>query len=175
MAFVYACCWTTPPATAGLPHRRPRRPSQRPDPRLQPAAPGPQQRITQPWAACCTCRCSIGACTTTHAGRRQRPSLAGATWGRVLRGRPAMNFTDIDLLGAGPVAEQLARSFDEYWNNQLSVPIQRFLWWQPKASGSDRSPPATARLPAAGAAGQQRAVPAVDAVQTGAAAAAMAR
>ena len=45
-----------------------------------------------------------------------------------------MNFTDIDLLGAGPVAEQLAQSFDEYWNNQLSVPIQRFLWWRPKAS-----------------------------------------
>ncbi|HAJ86902.1 MAG TPA: phospholipase, partial [Pseudomonas sp.] len=51
----------------------------------------------------------------------------------------AMNFTDIDLLGAGPVAEQLARSFDEYWNNQLSVPIQRFLWWQPKASGLDKA------------------------------------
>lgn len=50
-----------------------------------------------------------------------------------------MNFTDIDLLGAGPVAEQLARSFDEYWNNQLSVPIQRFLWWQPKASGLDKA------------------------------------
>jgi len=45
-----------------------------------------------------------------------------------------MNFTDIDLLGAGPVAEQLAQSFDEYWNNQLSVPIRRFLWWQPKPS-----------------------------------------
>ncbi len=51
----------------------------------------------------------------------------------------AMNFTDIDLLGAGPVAEQLARSFDEYWNNQLSVPIQHFLWWQPKASGLDKA------------------------------------
>ncbi|MBK3873350.1 phospholipase D family protein [Stutzerimonas sp. R40042] len=51
----------------------------------------------------------------------------------------AMNFTDIDLLGAGPVAEQLARSFDEYWNNQLSVPIQRFLWSQPKASRLDKA------------------------------------
>jgi len=44
----------------------------------------------------------------------------------------AMNFTDIDLLGAGPVAEQLGKGFDRYWNNQLSVPIQHFLWWQPK-------------------------------------------
>jgi len=37
------------------------------------------------------------------------------------------NFTDIDLLAAGPVAEQLAVSFDQYWNHRLSVPIQQFL------------------------------------------------
>ena len=37
------------------------------------------------------------------------------------------NFTDIDLLGAGPVAKQLAGSFDQYWNHSLSVPIQQFL------------------------------------------------
>src|SRR5690606_29402775 len=34
--------------------------------------------------------------------------------------------------GAGPVAEQLAQSFDQYWNNQLSVPIQHFLWRKPQ-------------------------------------------
>lgn len=39
----------------------------------------------------------------------------------------AFNFTDIDLLAAGPVAGQLAASFDQYWNHQLSVPIQQFL------------------------------------------------
>ncbi|WP_312481885.1 phospholipase D family protein [Stutzerimonas nitrititolerans] len=39
----------------------------------------------------------------------------------------ALNFTDIDLLGAGPVAAQLAISFDQYWNHSLSVPIQQFL------------------------------------------------
>jgi putative cardiolipin synthase len=39
----------------------------------------------------------------------------------------AFNFTDIDLLAAGPVAEQLATSFDQYWNHKLSVPIQQFL------------------------------------------------
>lgn len=39
----------------------------------------------------------------------------------------ALNFTDIDLLGAGPVAAQLAVSFDQYWNHSLSVPIQQFL------------------------------------------------
>ncbi|HBB77105.1 MAG TPA: phospholipase, partial [Pseudomonas sp.] len=38
-----------------------------------------------------------------------------------------LNFTDIDLLGAGQVAAQLAISFDQYWNHSLSVPIQQFL------------------------------------------------
>lgn len=37
------------------------------------------------------------------------------------------NFADIDLLAAGPVAAELAVSFDQYWNHQLSVPIQQFL------------------------------------------------
>jgi putative cardiolipin synthase len=39
----------------------------------------------------------------------------------------SFNFTDIDLLAAGPVAEQLVVSFDQYWNHSLSVPIQQFL------------------------------------------------
>ncbi|MCP9339952.1 phospholipase D family protein [Stutzerimonas xanthomarina] len=39
----------------------------------------------------------------------------------------SFNFTDIDLLAAGPVAEQLMVSFDQYWNHSLSVPIQQFL------------------------------------------------
>ncbi|MBK3868925.1 phospholipase D family protein [Pseudomonas stutzeri] len=50
-----------------------------------------------------------------------------------------INFTDIDLLGAGPVAEQLAQSFDEYWNDQLSVPIQHFLWQQPRQASLDKA------------------------------------
>lgn len=43
-----------------------------------------------------------------------------------------LNFTDIDLLGAGPVAVQLAISFDQYWNHSLSVPIQQFLRRPPR-------------------------------------------
>jgi putative cardiolipin synthase len=38
-----------------------------------------------------------------------------------------LNFTDIDLLAAGPVAAELASSFDQYWNHELSTPIQQFL------------------------------------------------
>lgn len=47
---------------------------------------------------------------------------------------PNLNFTDIDLLGVGPVAEQLGHSFDQYWNSALSRPITDFLWRAPDAS-----------------------------------------
>ncbi|PVZ15334.1 Phosphatidylserine/phosphatidylglycerophosphate/cardiolipin synthase [Pseudomonas sp. URIL14HWK12:I9] len=36
---------------------------------------------------------------------------------------PNLNFTDMDLLGTGPVAQQLGYSFDQYWNSRLSRPI----------------------------------------------------
>ena len=46
---------------------------------------------------------------------------------------PNLNFTDIDMLGAGPVAEQLGHSFDQYWNSALSKPIDGFLYSKPTA------------------------------------------
>lgn len=46
---------------------------------------------------------------------------------------PNLNFTDIDLLGVGPVAEQLGHSFDQYWNSALSRPIGDFMLRQPDA------------------------------------------
>lgn len=46
---------------------------------------------------------------------------------------PSLNFTDIDLLGVGPVAQHLGQSFDQYWNSALSKPVQAFLWRQPDA------------------------------------------
>lgn len=49
-----------------------------------------------------------------------------------------LNFTDIDLLAAGPVAEQLAHSFDQYWNSALSQPIERFLWSTPDTADLER-------------------------------------
>ena len=45
--------------------------------------------------------------------------------------KPEMNFTDIDMLAVGPVAEQLGQSFDQYWNSALSKPVQQFLWRAP--------------------------------------------
>ena len=41
--------------------------------------------------------------------------------------QPDLNFTDIDLLSVGPVAEQLGHSFDQYWNSALSQPIGDFV------------------------------------------------
>ncbi|MDI6934558.1 phospholipase D family protein [Serratia sp. Se-PFBMAAmG] len=52
---------------------------------------------------------------------------------------PNLNFTDIDLLGVGPVAEQLGHSFDQYWNSALSRPISEFLWHQPDADDLHQS------------------------------------
>ena len=36
---------------------------------------------------------------------------------------PDINFTDLDLLVAGPVVPQLSQSFDDYWNSDWAVPI----------------------------------------------------
>jgi len=44
---------------------------------------------------------------------------------------PNLNFTDIDMLSVGPVAEQLGHSFDQYWNSTLSKPIDNFLYSAP--------------------------------------------
>src|SRR5512143_2480296 len=35
---------------------------------------------------------------------------------------PESQFADDDVFAAGPVAQQLSASFDEYWNNALSIP-----------------------------------------------------
>ena len=46
---------------------------------------------------------------------------------------PNMNFTDIDILGVGPVADELGHGFDQYWNSALSKPIDEFLSSKPTA------------------------------------------
>ena len=42
-----------------------------------------------------------------------------------------LNFTDIDMLSVGPVAQQLGHSFDQYWNSTLSKPIAEFMYFLP--------------------------------------------
>ncbi|WP_085630195.1 MULTISPECIES: phospholipase D family protein [unclassified Pseudomonas] len=46
---------------------------------------------------------------------------------------PNLNFTDIDMLSVGPVAQQLGHSFDQYWNSALSRPVDEFLSSRPTA------------------------------------------
>ncbi|MCW2271571.1 putative cardiolipin synthase [Pseudomonas sp. JUb96] len=53
--------------------------------------------------------------------------------------KPDLNFTDMDLLCIGPVAEQLGHSFDQYWNSALSQPISDFLLNKPTAEDLQKS------------------------------------
>jgi len=40
---------------------------------------------------------------------------------------PDLAFADLDVLAIGPVADEVSRSFDEYWNSPLSYPIATLL------------------------------------------------
>jgi len=53
--------------------------------------------------------------------------------------KPDLNFTDMDLLCLGPVAEQLGHSFDQYWNSALSRAISDFLFVKPTAEDLQES------------------------------------
>ena len=37
------------------------------------------------------------------------------------------NFVDLDVLAAGPVVQDLSRSFDSYWNNERAYPVQSLI------------------------------------------------
>jgi putative cardiolipin synthase len=37
---------------------------------------------------------------------------------------PESQFADDDVFAAGPIAQQLSKTFDEFWNNGLSIPVQ---------------------------------------------------
>jgi putative cardiolipin synthase len=48
-----------------------------------------------------------------------------------------VNFSDLELLAAGPVAEAAVASFDEYWNSAWAVPIEAFLKRMPTAAEAE--------------------------------------
>ena len=48
-----------------------------------------------------------------------------------------VNFSDLELLAAGPVAFAAVASFDEYWNSPWAVPIEAFLKRTPTAAEAD--------------------------------------
>ena len=39
----------------------------------------------------------------------------------------AGNFVDLDVLAAGPIVQDLSRSFDSYWNNERAYPVQSLV------------------------------------------------
>jgi putative cardiolipin synthase len=45
----------------------------------------------------------------------------------------AVNFRDIDVLAAGPVAADISRSFDQYWNSEWAFPITALAGEVPSA------------------------------------------
>jgi len=49
------------------------------------------------------------------------------------------DFADLDVLAAGPVVAQMSRSFDDYWNSELAVPIAAFVGAAPDASKVDQA------------------------------------
>lgn len=51
------------------------------------------------------------------------------------------NFVDIDVLAAGRIAQDLSRSFDQYWNNPLAYPVQS-LMTEKEIDALKRKPPA---------------------------------
>ena len=44
---------------------------------------------------------------------------------------PELAFVDRDVLAIGPVAQEVSRSFDQYWNSELSYPISVLIAKQP--------------------------------------------
>lgn len=45
-----------------------------------------------------------------------------------------VNFSDLDMLVAGPAVAEISRSFDAYWNSEWAIPIQAFV---PSLPGAD--------------------------------------
>ncbi len=39
----------------------------------------------------------------------------------------AANFVDMDVLAAGPIVQDMSRSFDSYWNNERAYPVQSLI------------------------------------------------
>ncbi|WP_162569524.1 phospholipase D family protein [Variovorax sp. SRS16] len=74
------------------------------------------------------------------------------------------NFVDLDVLSAGPIVQDLSRSFDAYWNNERAYPVQSLVTREEldkirdstkAADGATRQDPSatTAQPPDAGGAG----------------------
>ncbi|QIL78766.1 phospholipase D family protein [Diaphorobacter sp. HDW4A] len=53
--------------------------------------------------------------------------MGGRNLGDSYFGNAESNFIDADVLIAGPLVQDLSRSFDEYWNNERAYPVQSLI------------------------------------------------
>ena len=49
----------------------------------------------------------------------------------------SVNYSDLELLAAGPIAREVVESFDEYWNSPWAIPIEAFLTRPPNAAEAE--------------------------------------
>lgn len=53
--------------------------------------------------------------------------MGGRNLGDSYFGNASSNFIDSDVLIAGPLVQDLSRSFDDYWNNERAYPVQSLI------------------------------------------------
>jgi phosphatidylserine/phosphatidylglycerophosphate/cardiolipin synthase-like enzyme len=54
------------------------------------------------------------------------------------------NFVDLDVLAAGPIVQDMSRSFDSYWNNERAYPVQSLVAREDLLEIRDKARAATA-------------------------------
>ncbi|SDZ47199.1 PLD-like domain-containing protein [Variovorax sp. YR634] len=79
-------------------------------------------------------------------------NLGDAYFGNATNG----NFVDVDVLAAGPIVQDLSRSFDSYWNNERAYPVQSLVTREELQAMRDRARKADQEL-AEESASQQKA------------------
>ncbi len=47
-----------------------------------------------------------------------------------------LDFQDVDVLAVGPIAEQSSKSFEDYWNSEFAIPVERIGKFPPDPSQS---------------------------------------
>ncbi|MGJ7537350.1 MULTISPECIES: phospholipase D family protein [unclassified Variovorax] len=62
-------------------------------------------------------------------------NLGDAYFGNATNG----NFVDVDVLAAGPIVQDLSRSFDSYWNNERAYPVQSLVTREELQAMRDRA------------------------------------
>lgn len=59
---------------------------------------------------------------------------------------PHLNFGDVDVLAIGPVVGEVSSSFDAYWNNRLSYPVEHLVKEPPAPGALDAMRPEFAQF-----------------------------